>query len=70
MPRNQRLYILKWMVKQLNNTYVETSDGPPTLERSGSERREGAVSSSLRFLSPTRGIYVVVKTIGEDRDER
>ena len=27
-------------------------------------------SSSLRFLSPTRGTEGVVKTIEEDRDER
>lgn len=31
----------------------------------------GAVSSSsLRFLTPTRGTEGVVKTIGEDREER
>ena len=42
----------------------EGSDGPPTIEWNGSERGGGAVSSSsLRFLSPTRGTEGVVKTI-------
>ena len=41
--------------------------GLPALERSGSEHRVGRFSSSsLRFLSPARGIERVVKTI-EDR---
>ena len=48
-------------------TLAQTSDGPPSLECNGSERRAGAVSSSsLRFLSPTRGTEGVVKTIEED----
>ena len=39
-------------------------DGPPTLERSGSEHRVGRFTSFLlRFLSPTRGTEGVVKTI-------
>lgn len=34
----------------------ETSEAPPTLKRSGSEHREGAVSSSpLRVSVPCRG---------------
>ena len=34
----------------------ETFDGPPSLERSGSEHREGAVTSPLlRFLPPGNG---------------
>ena len=42
----------------------ETFDGPPTLERSGSEHRVGRFTSFLlRFLSPTRGTEGVVKTI-------
>ena len=41
----------------------ETSDGPPTLERSGSEHRRAVTSFLLRFLSPTRGTEGVVKTI-------
>lgn len=49
----------------------EGSDAPPTLKRSGLERREGAVSSfPLRFLSPTRGTEGVIKTIEEDRGKR
>ena len=36
--------------------YGETFDGPPTLERSGSEHRVGRFPPSLlRFLSPTNG---------------
>ena len=38
-------------------------DAPPTLERSGSEHRRAVTSFLLRFLSPTRGIERVVKTI-------
>ena len=41
----------------------ETFDGPPTLERSGSEHRRAVTSFLLRFLSPTRGTEGVVKTI-------
>lgn len=42
----------------------ETSEAPPTLKSSGSEHREGAVSSfPLRFLSPVRGTERVLKTI-------
>ena len=51
---------------------AKTFDGPPTLERSGSEHRVGRFpSSSLRFLSPgSGGTEGGVKTIEEDRDER
>ena len=51
---------------------AKTFDGPPTLERSGSEHRVGRFpSSSLRFLSPANGgTEGGVKTIEEDRDER
>ena len=43
---------------------AKTFDGPPTLERSGSEHRVGRFTSFLlRFLSPTRGTEGVVKTI-------
>ena len=43
---------------------AKTFDGPPTLERSGSEHRVGRFTSFLlRFLSPTRGTEEVVKTI-------
>ena len=43
---------------------AKTFDGPPTLERSGSEHREGRFTSFLlRFLSPTRGTEGGVKTI-------
>lgn len=50
----------------------EGFDAPPTLERSGSEHREGAVTSPLlRFLSPGNGgTEGGVKTIEEDREER
>ena len=45
---------------------AKTFDGPPTLERSGSEHRVGRFTSFLlRFLSPTRGTEGVVKTIEE-----
>ena len=45
-------------------TMAKTFDGPPTLERSGSEHRVGRFTSFLlRFLSPTRGTEGVVKTI-------
>ena len=52
--------------------FGETFDGPPTLERSGSEHRVGRFSPSLlRFLSPANGgTEGGVKTIEEDRDER
>ena len=51
---------------------AKTFDGPPTLERSGSEHRVGRFPSSrLRFLSPGNGgTEGGVKTIEEDRDER
>ena len=52
-----------------HNLSDETSDGSPTLKRSGLSTSR-TVSSSLRFLSPTRGTEGVVKTIEEDRDER
>ena len=42
---------------------AKTFDGPPTLERSGSEHRRAVASFLLRFLSPTRGTEGVVKTI-------
>ena len=42
---------------------AKTFDGPPTLERSGSELRRAVTSFLLRFLSPTRGTEEVVKTI-------
>ena len=43
---------------------AKTFDGPPTLERSGSEHRVGRFTSFLlRSLSPTRGTEGVVKTI-------
>ena len=42
---------------------AKTFDGPPTLERSGSEHRRAVTSFLLRFLSPTRGTEGVVKTI-------
>ena len=43
---------------------AKTFDGPPTLERSGSEHRVGRKKKKqLRFLSPTRGTEGVVKTI-------
>ena len=52
-------------------TLAQTSDGPPSLECNGSERRAGAVSSSsLRFLSPTRGTEGVVKTIDKEGFEK
>ena len=46
---------------------AKTFDGPPTLERSGSEHRVGRFpSSSLRFLSPGNGgTEGGVKTIEE-----
>ena len=44
-------------------TMAKTFDGPPTLERSGSEHRRAVISFLLRFLSPTRGTEGVVKTI-------
>ena len=42
---------------------AKTFDGPPTLERSGSEHRRAVTSFLLRFLSPVRGTERVVKTI-------
>ena len=42
---------------------AKTFDGPPTLERSGSEHRRAVTSFLLRFLSPTRGTEGGVKTI-------
>ena len=50
----------------------ETFDGPPTLERSGSEHRVGRFpSSSLRFLSPANGgTEGGVKTIEERLGEK
>ena len=42
---------------------AKTFDGPPTLERSGSEHQRAVTSFLLRFLSPTRGTEGVVKTI-------
>ena len=50
---------------------AKTFDGPPTLERSGSEHRVGRFPPSLlRFLSPGNGgTEGGVKTIEEDRDE-
>ena len=43
----------------------ETFDGPPTLERSGSEHRRAVTSFPFRegFLSPVRGTERVVKPI-------
>lgn len=51
---------------------AKTFDGPPTLERSGSEHRVGRFSSSsLRFLSPGNGgTEEGVKTIEEGRGEK
>ena len=51
---------------------AKTFDGPPTLERSGSEHRVGRFSPSLlRFLSPANGgTEGGVKTIEEGRGER
>lgn len=50
----------------------EGFDAPPTLERSGSEHREGAVTSPLlRFLSPGNGgTEGGVKTIEEGLGEK
>ena len=50
----------------------ETFDGPPSLERSGSEHREGAVTSPLlRFLPPGNGgTEGGVKTIEEGLGEK
>ena len=42
---------------------AKTFDGPPTLERSGSEHQRAVTSFLLRFLSPTRGTEGGVKTI-------
>jgi len=52
--------------------FGETFDGPPSLERSGSEHREGAVTSPLlRFLSPGNGgTEGGVKTIEEGLGEK
>ena len=44
---------------------AKTFNGPPTLERSGSEHRRAVTSFLLRFLSPIRGTEGVVKTIEE-----
>ena len=44
---------------------AKTFDGPPTLERSGSEHQRAVTSFLLRFLSPTRGTEGGVKTIEE-----
>ena len=52
---------------------AKTFDGPPSIERSGSEHREGAVTSSrpLGFLSPrTGGTEGGVKTIEEGLGEK
>ena len=51
---------------------AKTFDGPPTLERSGSEHRVGRFPPSLlRFLSPANGgTEGGVKTIEEGRGER
>ena len=51
---------------------AKTSDGPPTLERSGSEHRVGRFPSSrLRFLSPANGgTEGGVKTIEERLGEK
>lgn len=51
---------------------AKTFDGPPTLERSGSEHRVGRFPPSLlRFLSPGNGgTEEGVKTIEEGRGER
>ena len=50
---------------------AKTFDGPPTLERSGSEHRVGRFSPSLlRFLSPGNGgTEGGVKTIGKGLGE-
>ena len=46
-------------------------DGPPTLERSGSEHRRAVTSSRpWGFLSPIRGTEGVVKTIEERLGEK
>ena len=47
-----------------------TFDGPPTLERSGSEHRRAITSFLLRFLPPTRGTEGGVKTIKERLGEK
>ena len=40
----------------ISHNLAKTFDGPPTLERSGSEHRVGRFSPSLlRFLSPANG---------------
>ena len=49
---------------------AKTFDGPPTLERSGSEHRRAITSFLLRFLPPTRGTEGVVKTIEERLGEK
>ena len=49
---------------------AKTFDGPPTLERSGSEHRRAVTSFLLRFLSPTRGTEGGVKTIEEGLGEK
>ena len=47
----------------IQHNLAQTFDGLPTLERSGSEHRVGRFpSSSLRFLSPTRGTRLLKKT--------
>ena len=49
---------------------AKTFDGPPTLERSGSERRGGAVTSPVPFGSPGNGgTEGGVKTIGKGLGE-
>ena len=52
--------------------YGETSDGPTTLERSGSEHAKSVRLHPrfLRFLSPRRGTERVVKTIEEGLGEK
>ena len=44
---------------------AKTFDGPPTLERSGSEHRRAVTAFPFRegFLSPVRGTERVAKTI-------
>lgn len=56
----------------ISHNLAKTFDGPPTLERSGSEHRVGRFSPSLlRFLSPANGgTEGGVKTIEEGRGEK
>ena len=66
---NVRTPLLSWRSHPAQSG--EGFNAPSTLERSGSEHRVGQFpSSSLGFLSSTRGTEGGVKTIEEDRDER